>query len=106
MNVVVYSTDMEPITVLDIPLDILNKAATAGKVRVKISGKNSRFGEKVCELEYKELYTPGNTGVVGVLVTRQETDIMLAKPGWLPGQRGQVNYYLDRIKNLLGQRRD
>lgn len=105
MNVVVYSKDMEPITVLDLPIEVLDKAVSAGKVTIRVRGNNTKYGDRLCELQYKELRA-WDGGTVSALITEQEETIMLAKPGLLPGQRGQINYYLDRIKNLIGQRRE
>jgi hypothetical protein len=107
MNVVVYSKDMEPITVLDLPLEVLDKAASSGKVTIKVRGtrgyNSSHYGDRLCVLEYKELRA-WDGGVVNVLITEHEETALIAKPGWLPGQRGQLNHYLNRIKTLLGQR--
>jgi hypothetical protein len=105
VNVVVYSDDMEPITVLDLPLEVLDKAAADGSVSLKIRGKSTRFGDQVCVLKYREVLT-WDGQLCSVLITEQEAAVMLAKPGWLPGQRGQLNYYLNRIKNLGAQRRE
>lgn len=104
MNVVVYTEDMEPITVLDLPLRVLDKAAAEGRVGLKIQGRATKFGDQVCILQYKEVLT-WDGQLCGVLITEHESAAMLAKPGWLPGQRGQLNYYLNRIKNLGEQRR-
>lgn len=106
MNVVIYSDDLEPITVLDLPVDLLNKAAEDGAIKLRIKAKGTTYGEdQTCTLQHKELLTDDGY-IVSVLVTTDESEVMLAKPGWLPGQRGQLNYYLKKIQTLLGQRRD
>lgn len=106
MNVVIYSEDMEPITVLDLPMQVLDKAATEGQVQLRVRAKNTRYREdQTCVLKYVELLTRDGH-FVSALTTEDEVAAMLAKPGWLPGQRGQLNYYLNKIKNLIGQRRD
>lgn len=106
MNVVIYSEDLEPITVLDLPMQVLDRAASTGQVQLRVRAKNTRYREdQVCTLKHQELLTREGH-FVSVLVTEDEVAAMLAKPGWLPGQRGQLNYYFDKIKNLLGQRRD
>lgn len=106
MNVVIYSEDLEPITVLDLPMEVLDRAASKGQVQLRVKARNTRYGEdQVCVLNYTELLARDGQ-FVSVLTTENETAAMLAKPGWLPGQRGQLNFYLNKIKNLLGQRRD
>ena len=106
MNVVIYSEDMEPITVLDLPMHVLDKAAVEGQVQLRVRAKNTRYREdQTCVLKYVELLTRDGH-FVSALTTEDEVAAMLAKPGWLPGQRGQLNYYLNKIKNLIGQRRD
>ena len=106
MNVVIYSEDMEPITVLDLPMPVLDKAAVEGQVQLRVRAQNTRCREdQTCVLKYVELLTRDGHFVCA-LTTEDEVAAMLAKPGWLPGQRGQLNYYLNKIKNLLGQRRD
>lgn len=106
MNVVIYSDDLEPITVLDLPMHILDKAISDGQVQLRVKARNTRYREdQVCVLKHAELLTRDGH-FVSVLTTENEVAAMLAKPGWLPGQRGQLNYYLNKIKNLIGQRRD
>lgn len=106
MNVVIYSEDMEPITVLDLPVDLLNKAVADGQVQLRVRAQNTRYREdQVCVLKYAELLTEDGC-IVSALTTANEAEVMLAKPGWLPGQRGQLNFYLNKINRLTKQRPD
>lgn len=104
MNVVIYSEDLEPITVLDLPMEVLDRAASTGQVQLRVKARNTRYGEdQTCTLKYTELLARDGQ-FVSVLTTDDEVAAMLAKPGWLPGQRGQLNFYLNKIRKLTGQR--
>lgn len=104
MNVVIYSEDLEPITVLDLPMRILDKAAGEGQVQLRVKARSTRYGEdQTCILKYTELLTDDGC-IISALTTADEAAAMLAKPGWLPGQRGQLNFYLSKIDRLTKQR--
>lgn len=99
MNVVIYSTDIEPITVLDLPVDLLNRAAVEGKIKLRIKGENTPYGNQDCVLKHAQLAATDGS-YIDILVTEDETAAMLAKPSWLPGQQGQVGFYKAKIKSL------
>lgn len=105
MNTVIYSTDIEPITVLDLPLALLEKAAVEGQAKLLIRGNNTKYGNQVCILKHTRLLTIEGE-FVSVLTTEDETAAMLAKPTWLPGQQGQVRFYIERIDSLKKQIKD
>lgn len=94
MQVVIYSTDYLPITVIDLPIDVYTKACKDKGVRLKL--KNS--GE-YCELqaipvafgsgEFRELF-----------ITDDETQALKLSPAWLPGQLASINAAKSIIRKL------
>lgn len=109
MNVVVYTKDFEPITVIDLPLWLLDSMEKQGGARLAIQEPLSMdtFKEtapivhtpKVCTLYAKKMqWFDGSTKTI--VITPDEELAMVLKPDWLPGQRGTVNQYKDRVKFL------
>jgi hypothetical protein len=113
MNVVLYTHDFEPITVLDLPQWLLEQLERQGAVRVAVM-RPVQFGENpnvaigsvegpqtvtiYCEkLRWKD----GSTKPI--LVTRDEELALALRPCWLPGQISTVQSYQKAIRHLTQQ---
>lgn len=113
MNVVLYTRDFEPITVLDLPLWLLDQLERQGHVRVAVLRPLSPHSVKeptsvpvgsvdgmqtvtiTCE---KLRWRDGSTKTI--LVTQDEELALVLRPEWLPGQVATVKGQLSAIKAL------
>ncbi len=114
MNVVVYTQDFEPITVIDLPQWLLEQMERQGAVRVAVmrpvqfkpdSAKvpvGSVEGPDIVTIYCEKLRWKDGT-TKPVLITYDEELAMTLRPEWLPGQRGAVNSYKQVIRGLTDQ---
>jgi hypothetical protein len=103
MNVILYTTDFEPITVVDLPMWMLDHLDRYGGCKVAIKRPITQdFVEKVAvgTVEGPECVTirqarlKWNDGTTKtILVTEDDVLALTLKPEWLPGQRLQVQNY-------------
>jgi hypothetical protein len=103
MNVILYTTDFEPITVVDLPMWMLEHLDRYGGCKVAIKRPITQdFVEKVAvgTVEGPECVTirqarlKWNDGTTKtILVTEDDVLALTLKPEWLPGQRLQVQNY-------------
>jgi hypothetical protein len=110
MNVVLYTQDFEPITVLDLPQWLLEQLERQGAVRVAVMrpvqfGENPNVaigsveGPQTVTIYCEKLRWKDGT-VKPVLVTDDEELALTLKPEWLPGQRQRVQSYEKAIRTL------
>ena len=100
MNVVIYTTDFEPITVVDLPRTVLDKIEQTGGVNLALgSGETDVANMPKCALIMCKVKW-FNGEEKPILVTRNEENALLLKPDWLPGQRGVYNMLYTEIKAL------
>lgn len=110
MNVVLYTEDFEPITVLDLPVWLLEQLERQGSVRVAVlrpvqltPGTNipvgSLEGPQAVTIYCERLRWRDGT-IKPVLVTYDEELAMTLRPDWLPGQRAAVQGYQKAIRHL------
>lgn len=111
MNVVIYTEDFEPITVIDLPVWLLEQMEKQGAVRVAVMRPPQLAPAELpgdfeappivtiyCEkLRWKD----GTTKPI--LITYDEELAMSLRPEWLPGQRGAINSYKQVIRGLTDQ---
>lgn len=99
MNVVLYTTDFEPITVLDLPMWLLDQLEKTGAVKVavqqplsikEITNLQETLGDTRTVTIYCEKLRWKNGTIKTVLVTPDEELLLLAKPAWLPGQTATI----------------
>lgn len=111
MNVVVYTEDFEPITVIDLPQWLLEQMERQGAVRVAVL-QPAKFTKSTEPLDYEQPQTvtiyceklrwkDGTTKPI--LITYDEELAMTLRPEWLPGQRQAVNSYKQVIRGLTEQ---
>jgi len=112
MNVILYTTDFEPITVIDLPMWMLDHLERYGGVKVAIKRPvTPDFIERVAvgTIEGPECVTIKQAKlrwyddtIKTILVTDDDVLALTLKPEWLPGQRLQVQNYEAAI-NFLGK---
>lgn len=100
MNIVLYTSEFEPITVLDVPLHILEHLEKHDRVRIPILDNNTTTrGPREILLELN--YMSWLDGTLKPVVTTSQLELALElKPDWLTGQRAQVNQYQEHISKL------
>jgi hypothetical protein len=110
MNVVLYSEDFEPITILDLPQWLLEQLEKQGAVRVAVLrpmqldstgtiAVGSVEGSEVVTIYCERLRWKDGT-VKPVLVTYDEELALMLRPEWLPGQLATVQSYKQAIRHL------
>ena len=111
MNVVLYTGDFEPITVLDLPLWLLEQMEKQGAIRVAVmqpptiemlEQPPSAFQPEVVTIFCEKLRWRDGT-LKTILVTPNEELALSLRPEWLPGQRQAVNNYKKAISHLTEQ---
>lgn len=103
MNVIIYTRDFEPITAIDLPLDILEAAERDGSiglaVRKPIRSDETLSLPHIIKVDcYKIIWMDGT--LKSILVTLEEEDALKLKPEWLVGQRAVVRAY-ERTLTIL-----
>lgn len=86
MNVILYSTDFEPITVVDLPRWILDRAEQQGSIRIMLKSVTE---PALITVYCKKLHWDDNS-VKSILVTSDEIPALKLQPAWLPGQTAAV----------------
>jgi len=114
MNVVLYTNDFEPITVLDLPVWLLEQMEKVGYVRVAVQEPLTNvlakapedLGQflqpKVVTIRCEKLRWRDGT-LKPILITPDEELALMLKPEWLPGQRAAVNSYKNTVRFLTDQ---
>jgi hypothetical protein len=111
MNVVLYTTDLEPITILDLPVWLLEQLEKQEAIRVAVLRPPTWTDEKTpvkdsgvdtvtiyCE---KLRWRDNRTKII--LVTPDEELALTLRPDWLPGQLGTIQSYKSYIRHLTEQ---
>lgn len=100
MNVVIYTQELEPITVIDLPLWLLDDIEKYGRVRIAtgIKGEDSSKQGTVDVYCTKVKWLDGT--LKPILVTPDEEMFLKAQPSWLPGQHSVVSGYKKAVKDL------
>lgn len=114
MNVVLYTQDFEPITVLELPQWLLEQLERQGSVRVAVLRPvqfgsvddrvpvGSVEGPQVVTIYCERLRWKDGT-TKPVLVTDDEELALTLRPEWLPGQRQAIQSYKTVIRGLTDQ---
>lgn len=108
MNVVLYTNDFEPITVLDLPQWLLEQLEQQGSVRVAVLRPPTvmpptepvNFAPPDVVTIYCEKLRWKDGRIKPVLITHDEELALTLKPEWLPGQRQRVQSYQEAIRHL------
>ena len=100
MNVILYTQDFEPITVVDLPHWLLEAVEREGAVKVAVKrpitpdfieqvAVGSVEGPETVTIQAKRMQWNDGT-IKPIYVTSDEVLALTLKPEWLPGQRMQV----------------
>ncbi len=113
MRVVLYTPDFEPITVLDLPLWLLERMEQQGGARVAVMPRLTpellQSDEPISEpkLETVDILCEKLRWRDGtlkpILVTPSEELALSLRPEWLPGQQQAINFYKRTIYGLIEQ---
>jgi hypothetical protein len=111
MNIVLYTTDLEPITILDLPLWLLEQLEKQGAIRIAVLMPPKWTDEKTPVLDcsmptvtiYCEKLRWRDNAVKRILVTPDEELALGLRPEWLPGQRASIQGYQKVIRHLTEQ---
>lgn len=106
MNVIIYTRDFEPITAIDLPLDILEAAERDGSIglalRAPIKSDETLTLPYIIKVDcFKIIWLDGT--LKSVLVTEEEEPALKLKPEWLVGQRAVVRAYERTLKILTNK---
>jgi len=111
MNVVLYTADFEPITVLDLPVWLLEQMERLGSARIAVLEPPSLASEN----EPLDFIQPKTVTIYcerirwkdgkskPILITHDDELALALTPEWLPGQRAAVNSYKQVIRTLTDQ---
>jgi hypothetical protein len=110
MRTVLYTTDFEPITVLDLPVWLLERMEQEGGARVAVMPKltpellqsDEPISEPKLETLCEKLRWRDGT-LKTILVTPSEELALSLRPEWLPGQQQAINWYKRTITGLIEQ---
>ena len=104
MNIVLYTNDFEPITVLDLPMWLLKQLETRGSVRIAVLEPTDTDSSAEPEIAIVTVYTEKlqlKDGTEKVfLVTDDEELALVLNPDWLPGQLYVIQSYESAIQSL------
>lgn len=111
MNIVLYTRDFEPITVLDLPLWLIEQMERQGGARVAVQEPASSQWmsadpppeeptTKTVTLRCVRLTWLGGQQKT-IIITDDDELALRLKPEWLSGQRAQINNYKQTIDNLV-----
>lgn len=99
MNVIIYTEDFEPINIINLPKEVLDKAERFGRVLIG-TGKPDGFGGfHTVQIYCVKVLWIDNT-YKPILITPDEELLLEALPHWLPGQVSVIHSYKKQIKNL------
>lgn len=112
MKVVLYTTDFEPITILELPLWLLEQLERVGAVRVAVmQPPNWIAPDQPVKYEpsmetvtiYCEKMRWRDGSIKTVLTTPDEVLALTLRPDWLPGQLQAIQGYQKAIRHLTQQ---
>jgi hypothetical protein len=105
MIVVLYTRDLEPITAIDLPMDILEAAERDGIVGLALKQPIDKEGtltlpkQKIIRVECLKIKWL-NGELKSILITDNEEEALLLKPEWLVGQRAVIKAYQRTLEIL------
>jgi hypothetical protein len=113
MNIVLYTHDFEPITVVDLPMWLLEALERDGAIKVAVKrpitpdfvakvAVGSVEGPETVTIEAKRLRWHDGS-IKPIYVTKDEVLALTLKPEWLPGQVLQVQNFQSAIGWLSNQ---
>jgi len=111
MRVVLYTKDLEPITILEIPQWLLDQLEKVGKIKLGVAppklppAVGKVVGERIASSDTIDIYCERlkwHDGTVKPILITDNDELALAlKPEWLPGQQQAINWYEGIIRQLV-----
>lgn len=103
MNVILYTRDFEPITSIELPLDLLEAGERDGVIGLALKVPPGSDGTltlpKIIRVECHKIKWFDGTSKP-ILITDNEEDALRLRPEWLVGQRAVVRAYQRTLKIL------
>jgi len=100
MDVVVYSRELEPITVLDLKMEVMDSLREHHKCILKTpEGIECRLFAIFLPWVSEE----GTPSHIMMVLTIDDEQALQLNPGWLPGQRSAVNMAVRGIRRLKAE---
>lgn len=100
MNTIIYSKDFEPITAVDLPIEVLDSAEKKGGIMLALRG--STEPDRLIHVDcVKVQWIDGSQKPI--LIAHEEELALLLKPDWLVGQRMVIKAY-DRTLKILADK--
>lgn len=100
MNIIIYTEDFEPITVIDLPLEVLDTAEKKGGIMLALKHRDNQTS--LIQVDCHKLkWIDGSTKII--FVTKEEELALLLCPEWLVGQKAVVGTYERSIKILTNK---
>ncbi len=107
MKIVLYTTEFEPITVLDLPIKLIELLEEHGGVRVPVAQPSKLEGPTPLDqipssidlFCTKIMWHDGS--LHNVLIAKDDATALSLTPTWLPGQLKTIQAYNNLIKNLI-----
>lgn len=111
MNVVLYTTDFEPITVLELPVWLLEQIERKGGIGISVEKPREVIEQEILQGTfnasenlivnvYCEKLRWRDDTLKTILVTPNDELALTLRPEWLPGQIASVNEFKAAIKDL------
>ena len=101
MNVVLYTNDFEPITVVDLPRWLLDTCEQRGFVKISVPQPTKSEPDMLVVKSKKIAWFDGS--VKSFLTVDDEVVALALRPGWLPGQTQVVQMTERLIRKLHGK---
>jgi len=98
MNVVLYTPDFEPITVVDLPRWLLDTCEQRGFIKISVPQPTKSEPDMLVVKAKRIAWFDGSTKTF--LTTEDEVLALALRPGWLPGQT-QVVQTTERLIQKL-----
>lgn len=111
MRVVLYTRDMEPITIIEMPLWLLDQLEKVGMVKVAVRDpvmqlpfveETNSSGVQALDIYCEKLRWRDGT-LKPILVVGDDELALAIKPDWLPGQVQAVQWYENIIRQLMSE---
>jgi hypothetical protein len=113
MKAVLYTTDLEPITILDIPLWAMERMREGDRYRlatntpivvnhptdIKTASALDHLAYKIVSIWAEPICRGNNRGLL--LFTDNEVDALALSASWLPGQQRMVNDHKKQVNALV-----
>ena len=115
MRVVLYTRDFEPITVLEIPVWLLERLEQESAIKIAIAPIAKNIEEWLNQGEALPPPMPETIDIYcrklrwedgslkTILITPNDELALALRPEWLPGQQQAVNWYQRTIRGLIEQ---